>query len=163
MARTAAESLPPAPVEIPPLPLPTPAPQPPPAGKPTKSSSKPPTPAKRELAPPSTGVEIVGSEDRKGTIYHTVRDLRNNNHIKNVTRSSARKLWHYAITQVEAGLPDPKNIQWHGDIAIIDKRQKDEHTWYDLAMRTGDQIRVFFGVTDSGLNDDWLALIEQSD
>ena len=159
----AAESLPPAPVEIPPMPLPTPAPQPPPAGKPTKSSSKPPTPAKRELAPPSTGVEIVGSEDRKGTIYHTVRDLRNNNHIKNVTRSSARKLWHYAITQVEAGLPDPKNIQWHGDIAIIDKRQKDEHTWYDLAMRTGDQIRVFFGVTDSGLNDDWLALIEQSD
>jgi hypothetical protein len=117
---------------------------------------------KRKIQPPRTGVEIVKSEKRKGTIYHTVRDLRNGNLIKNVTKSSARKLWHYAISQVEAGVPDPKKIRWHGDIALIDKRSRDEHVWYDLALRDDGNVHVYYGVTDSGLNDDWLPLVQQN-
>lgn len=113
------------------------------------------------IEPPRTGVEIVESEKRKGTIYHTVRDLRNGNLIKNVTRKSARKLWHYAITQVESGTPKEEDIDWHGDIAIINKRAKDDYTWYDLAMRKNSEIHFYFGVNDSGLNEDWMKLIEK--
>lgn len=111
--------------------------------------------------PPSTGVEIVDSKVRNGTIYHTVHDLRNGNRIQDVTRSSARKLWHYAITQEEDNRPRSDAIQWHGNIAYLNKRQRDKNVWYDLAMRQGNEIRVFYGVTDSGLNEPWLQLIEK--
>lgn len=139
-----------------PLPMPeqtavTPAP---PVKKGRRSSGK--------IKPPRTGVEIVSSEKRKGTTYHTVRDLRNGNLIKNVTRSSARKLWHYAITQVESGQPKADKIKWHGNIALLDTRKKDDNTWYDLALRENGDIHIYYGVTDSGLNEDWMALIEQS-
>ncbi|MCB8926470.1 MAG: putative DNA binding domain-containing protein [Ardenticatenaceae bacterium] len=118
--------------------------------------------ATKVVEPPRTGVEIVESEKRKGTYYHTVRDLRNGNLIKNVTRSSARKLWHYAITKVENGTLKPSEIAWQGNIAVLDVRKKDDNVWYDLAMRENDTIHYFYGVTDSGLNDNWLALIEKA-
>jgi hypothetical protein len=111
---------------------------------------------------PRTGVEIVSSQKRKGTYYHSVRDLRNGNIIKNVTRSSARKLWHYAITQVEAGMPKEKDIKWHNGMAVLDVRRKDDHTWYDLALRDGNDLHIYYGVTDSGLNERWQALVEQA-
>jgi hypothetical protein len=114
------------------------------------------------VEPPRTGVEIVESEKRQGTYYHTVRDLRNGSLIKNVTRSSARKLWHYAITQVESGIPKPAEISWQGNIAVLDVRRKNDGVWYDLAMRDDDTVHYFYGVTDSGLNDNWLALIEKA-
>jgi hypothetical protein len=114
------------------------------------------------VEPPRTGVEIVESEKRQGTYYHTVRDLRNGSLIKNVTRSSARKLWHYALTKVEAGTPKPSEIAWQGNIAVLDVRKKNDNVWYDLAMRENDTIHFFYGVTDSGLNDKWLSLIEKA-
>ena len=113
----------------------------------------------RQIEPPRTGVEVVQSENRKDTIYHTVRDLRNGNLIKNVTKKSARRLWHYAITQVESGQPTASEIKWQGDIALLDRRKKQDHVWYDLALREGDEIHIYYGVTDSGLNDDWLKLV----
>jgi hypothetical protein len=119
------------------------------------------TPRKRSIGPPRTGVEIVASEERKGVTYHTVQDLRNGNLIKNVTKSSARKLWHYAISQKEAGLPDLRKINWHGNIALLNERKKDEHVWYDLALRENGEIHIYYGVTDSGLNEEWLRLIEE--
>jgi hypothetical protein len=142
----------------------SPSPASPQAGSPptTPPQPQPRSRTRREIAPPSTGVEIVDSEERKGTYYHTVHDLRNGNLIKNVTRSSARKLWHYAITQVEGGLPNANKLDWHGNVALVKKRQRDEHVWYDLALReANDNIHYYFGVTDSGLNEDWLALMEQ--
>ena len=114
------------------------------------------------VEPPRTGVEIVESEKRKGTYYHTVRDLRNGNLIKNVTRSSARKLWHYAITKVENGEPKPSEISWQGNVAVLDVRKKNDNVWYDLAMRDSDDIHYFYGVTDSGLNENWLSLVEKA-
>lgn len=121
-----------------------------------------PQPAAAETAvPPRTGVEIVASENRGGTIYHTVRDLRNGNLIQNVTKSSARKLWHYAITQAEAGPPSTHKIEWHGNRAVLNERRTNNYVWYDLAMRDDDGIHYFYGVTDSGLNDEWMNLVEQ--
>ncbi|MCZ7673607.1 MAG: hypothetical protein M5U34_44070 [Chloroflexi bacterium] len=107
-------------------------------------------------------MEIVNSEKRKGVMYHTVRDLRNGNLIQNVTKSSARKLWHYAITQTESGKLNPDKIKWQGNMAILDRRDQGDNTWYDLALRDKNEIHFYFGVTDSGLNDDWLALIGEN-
>ncbi len=126
-----------------------------------------PTPAKPEppsgkTEPPRTGVEVVHSEKRQGTTYHTLRDMRNGNLIKNVTRKSARKLWHYAISQVESGQPRPDSIQWQGDLAVIRQRTKNDNTWYDLALKQNGNTHIYYGVTDSGLNDDWLKLIEKN-
>jgi hypothetical protein len=133
------------------------------AAAPAEPRSLPAEKAGKGVSPPSTGVEIVESKERGGTIYHTVHDLRNGNRIKNVTRSSARKLWHYAISQAEAGRPDIDRLEWHRDMALISKRQRDEHIWYDLALREGDKVHVYFGVTDSGLNDDWMSLLANVD
>ncbi|MCI0395357.1 MAG: putative DNA binding domain-containing protein [Chloroflexi bacterium] len=110
--------------------------------------------------PPRTGVEIVSSEERDGTIYHAVRDLRNGSLIKNVTKSSARKLWHYAISQAEAGTPALDRINWHGNMALIEERRRDNYVWYDLAMRDEEGVHVYYGVTDSGLNEEWLELVQ---
>jgi hypothetical protein len=62
---------------------------------------------------------------------------------------------------VEGGLPKANEIKWQGNIALIKMRQKDDNVWYDLALREGDTIHYYYGVTDSGLNDAWLALIEK--
>ncbi|MCA9872031.1 MAG: putative DNA binding domain-containing protein [Anaerolineales bacterium] len=130
-----------------------------------KPEKSPTAPAKTAVAPqiepPRTGVEIVNSEKRKGVLYHTVRDLRNGNLIQNVTKSSARKLWHYAIAQTEAGQPHLDKLKWQGNIAIADTRKQGDKVWYDLVMRDHDDVHVYYGVTDSGLNDEWLALVEQ--
>jgi hypothetical protein len=125
-------------------------------------SQKPPqSPIGDTPTPPSTGVEIVESEERNGTIYHTVRDLRNGNLIKNVTESSARKLWHYAITQTESGNISPEDIDWFGNLAFLNERRKDNHIWFDLAMRDDKGIHIYYGVTDSGLNEDWMELVQK--
>jgi len=114
------------------------------------------------IDPPRTGVEIVSSEKRQGVTYHTVRDLRNGNLIQNVTKSSARKLWHYAISQAESGPVVPKNVQWHRDMAVLRQRKKGDNVWYDLALRVESQVHVYYGVTDSGMNSEWLALVGEN-
>lgn len=139
-----------------PLPLPHP-----PADMPTEIDKSAEAKPKSTIDAPRTGVEIVRSQKRHGTIYHTVRDLRNGNLIKNVTKKSARKLWHYAITKVEAGVPKVNEIKWQGNIAILDQRKKHDNVWYDLAMRDNGDIHIYYGVTDSGLNDDWLSIIQR--
>nr|MBN1229920.1 putative DNA binding domain-containing protein [Anaerolineae bacterium] len=104
-----------------------------------------------EVDPPRTGVEIVGSEKRNKAIYHHVRDLRNGNVVRNVTRASARKLWHYAITQAEGNPPDFKALEWHGDIAVIARYEQAGRERYDLAQRIDGAIRVYYGVTEDGI------------
>jgi mannose/cellobiose epimerase-like protein (N-acyl-D-glucosamine 2-epimerase family) len=78
-----------------------------------------------------------------------------------VTRSSARKLWHYAIIQKESRKYQINKIKWQGNIGLLGHRRRDSYIWYDLAMREDDQIHIYYGVTDSGLNDDWVGLIQQ--
>lgn len=125
-------------------------------------SAETPSPRIHPIPPPRTGVEIVKSEKRNGHIYHTVRDLRNGNLIHNVTRASARKLWHYAIKQNEAGVPGEDKIEWHGDMAILRKRTKDNYTWYDLALRHEGKVHIYYGVNDNGLSEEWMPLVAQS-
>ncbi len=110
---------------------------------------------------PRTGVEIVESEQRSGQFYHTVRDLRNGSVVRNVTRKSARKLWHYAISQHEQHPDDSLQIQWLGDLGLISASQRAGAIRYDLALREPDgTLRVFYGVTDDGVHGEWQKVID---
>lgn len=111
------------------------------------------------IDPPRTGVEIVATEERQESIYHTMRDLRNGNVVKNVTRKSARKLWHYAITQAEDHPVSPDQLRWEGDIALIRKRAWGGQARYDLAQRDDGRMRVYYGVTDDGIHGIWAQLV----
>ena len=110
---------------------------------------------------PRTGVEVVEYEEREGIRYYTMRDLRNGNVVKNVTRSSARRLWHYAISQY-TGLPkdlSKASISWQGDLGILREQQRGKKKRYDLAQKTHQGIQVFFGVTEDGVHGKWKRLV----
>lgn len=131
----------------------------PPAEKAPESA---PTPARKrtgEIEPPRTGVEVVKSEERKGTMYHTVRDLRNGNVVQNVTRKSARRLWHYAISEAEDHPVDEKRVDWKGNLAVLKRREHAGRSRYDLAQRNGGKVRVYYGVTEDGIHSEWTQLV----
>lgn len=113
---------------------------------------------------PKTGVEIVQTEQRNGKNFYSVRDLRNDNVVHNVTRQSARKLWQYALTQHETNAVDIKKVEWMGDIGLWKKHKRGGQTRYDLVQRGLDQkLHVYYGVTENGLHGPWMALIDDTD
>jgi PHP family Zn ribbon phosphoesterase len=117
------------------------------------------------IEPPRTGVEIVETQERKGTQYHTMRDLRNGNIVKNVTRKSARRLWHYAIAQAEDNPVDPRKIEWYGDIGLLKRREYAGQVRYDLVQQDNHKqqskqsTRVYYGVTEDGIHGEWARLV----
>jgi len=126
-------------------------------------------PAKEEVAeagvpaiePPKTGVEIVESVERKGVVYHALKDLRNGNVVRDVTRSSARRLWRYAITQEENGKAKPEEIKWDGDIGLWRKRKWAGRTRYDFVQRDAEgKMHIYYGVSDEGIHGEWRKFVE---
>ena len=112
--------------------------------------------------PPGTGVQIVASEERKGTWYHTMKDLRNGSVVHDVTRSSARKLWRYAITEHETNPVDPGAITWHGDLGVWKSSKRAGKVRYDLVQRMPDgQIQVYYGVTEDGIAGAWRVFLTE--
>lgn len=128
-----------------------------PAAPPAAGPSAPPA-AEAGVAPPRTGVEIVGFEERDGVRYFTVRDLRNGNMVKNVTLASSRRLWHYAISE-HAKLPAPETLSWQGDLALLKKRKRRGDSSYDLIQRTPKGFRWYFGVSEDGIHGEWKVLV----
>jgi len=125
----------------------------------TPQEAEPPPPEPGKVEPPRTGVEIIHTSTRKGQTSHHMRDLRNNNVVKNVTRKSARRLWHYAIMEKEKHPLQPADVQWQGNIALLKVQKQRGVTRYNLAQREGDSIRVYYGVTEDGLGGEWLKLV----
>lgn len=114
---------------------------------------------------PRTGVEVVGVEERDGGSFYTVRDLRNGNMVKNVTLKSARRLWHYALTQY-ARLPadiEKADIQWQGDFGLLHQGKQGKRPNYDLIQRIPQGYRYYFGVTDDGIHGPWKKLVGQDE
>ncbi len=114
---------------------------------------------------PRTGVEVVGVEERDGGSFYTVRDLRNGNVVKNVTLKSARRLWHYALTQY-ARLPsnlEKAEIQWQGEIGLLHQGKLGKRPNYDLVQKTSQGYRYYFGVTDDGIHGPWKRLVGQEE
>ena len=110
---------------------------------------------------PQVGVEIVDSETRNNGRFHTIRDLRNGHVIKNVTRKGARKLWNYAIQQHEDHPVDKQRIEWRGDVGLVHSEQRAGRLRFDLALRENGDIRVFYGVTEDGMEGKWSAFVEE--
>ncbi len=115
--------------------------------------------------PPRTGVEVVSVSDRDGTRYYTMRDLRNGNQVQNVTLKSARRLWHYAITEHNQLPADPAQvkIQWNGDLGLLGLHKQGKLVRYDLAQRTPQGYRFYFGVTDDGIHGRWKMVVGSDD
>ncbi|HEU5327679.1 MAG TPA: RNA-binding domain-containing protein [Thermomicrobiales bacterium] len=119
---------------------------------------------------PRTGVEIIASNERNGVLYHTVRDLRNRRVVRNVTRESARRLWRYAILQVENHPVRPEDVHWDERDPRLGfwkgYRQPEGMCRYNLVYREaarngdgGERLRVFYGVTEEGVDDRWRAVL----
>jgi PHP family Zn ribbon phosphoesterase len=113
------------------------------------------------IEPPKTGVEIMDTVERKGTLYHTVKDLRNGNVVQNVTRSSARKLWRYAITQREQTPVESEKITWYGDIGFWKTYKQGGKVRYNLTQRDPEgKIHIYYGVTEEGFHGEWRRFLE---
>jgi hypothetical protein len=109
------------------------------------------------LRAPRTGVEIAAVEERDGVKYYTMRDLRNGNMVKNVTQSSARRLWHYAISQYSK-LPEDltkADIAWQGEVGLLRVQRRGNLKRFDMAQKTPKGIRLYFGVTEDGVHNEW--------
>lgn len=110
---------------------------------------------------PQIGVEIVDTNERNGNRFYSVRDLRNGHIIKNVTRRGARKLWNYAIQQYEDRPSERTKIEWRGNVGLVGLEKRAGKTRYDLALREGERIRIFYGVTDDGMEGEWATFVQE--
>lgn len=115
--------------------------------------------------PPRTGVEVAGVVERDGGRFFTMLDLRNGNVVKNVTRSSARRLWHYAITEYSRLPAEPQQAvsHWEGNLGLLKVRKQGRHTLYDLVQRLPDGLRFYYGVTGDGIHGQWKRLVGVED
>ena len=144
-------------VAPPTLPLPTPT------APPVENVAPvvPPTPPEtapivdEEGDPPRSGVEIVGVETRGDTRYYIMRDLRNGNIVKNVTKSSARRLWHYAISQKETNPVQTDQVEWNGNVGLWRTYEHMGALHYDLVQRSDKGVQVYYGATESGMHGLW--------
>ncbi len=113
---------------------------------------------------PRTGVQVLSMEERNGAIFFTVRDLRNNSVVRNVTMKSARDLWHYAISQYADNPGGPEEIEWQGDRCVIAGGVRAGKMRYDLVLRNeSGSTFVFYGVMQEGLDDNWKSMIAAFD
>lgn len=130
---------------------------------PPEKAPAPHPPPPSQIPPPNAGVEIIAVEQRGDERYYTMHDLRNGNIVKNVTRSSARHLWHYAIKQAEGNPIRADKVQWHGDIALWRRDQRQGEIRYDLVQRSEGKTRVYYGVTDNGMQGAWQVFLAPED
>ena len=99
-------------------------------------------------------------QERKGKRYYTMCDLRKGNEVHNVTRASARRLWHYAITESEKAQGSHGDITWQGDLGVVKEYKQSGRQRYDLAQRSGQgKVRIYYGVTDDGLHGEWKSVL----
>jgi hypothetical protein len=128
--------------------------------EPVPADSEASLPLNGQVSPPRTGVEIVATEERGGIRYHTMRDLRNGSVVQNVTRKSARNLWHYAISQHESQPVEVDKVAWRGDLGMLDSSKRAGKVRYDLVQRLPEgQLRVYYGVTDDGIHGEWKKIV----
>ena len=110
--------------------------------------------------PPRTGVEIVASIVREGVTHHTMRDLRNGGEVRNVTRSSARRLWRYAIALKEKGTFQEDKVTWVGRLGLWHKYMRAGRPHYDLVQKTpAGNIHVYYGVSEDGIHGPWREVV----
>lgn len=111
---------------------------------------------------PRTGVEIVDSQERKGQVFHSMRDLRDGDVVHNVTRASARRLWRYAIALQEKHTFNENNVTWYGNLGLWHKYLRNGKAQYDLVQRSSNgAVHIYYGVTEDGVFGPWKQLIDK--
>ncbi|MCS7060696.1 MAG: putative DNA binding domain-containing protein [Anaerolineae bacterium] len=116
---------------------------------------------------PRSGVQIAAVEERDGIRHYTVRDLRNNSLVRNVTLKSARDLWHYAIVAYNTNAYNLDAIAWKDgpagqQRAVLSRAFRAGKMRYDLALKASDGVRyIFYGVAEDGMDADWKRLIAE--
>jgi len=132
---------------------------------PQRAAAPPPVPVvvgEGLVTPPRTGVEIVEVTEREGTQYYALRDLRNGNVVQNVTRTSARRLWRYAITEYEARPVQVDQVKWLGNLGLWKTQRRSGRKFYDFVQRSSDgRLHLYYGVTDDGVHGEWRQFVEQ--
>jgi hypothetical protein len=132
---------------------------------PPKVAVPPPAPAgagEGLIAPPRTGVEVVEVTERESTKYYALRDLRNGNVVQNVTRTSARRLWRYAITEYETRPVQVEQVKWLGSLGLWKVQRRSGRKFYDFVQRGSDgHLHFYYGVTDDGVHGEWRQFVEQ--
>jgi hypothetical protein len=114
---------------------------------------------------PRTGVEVIPPVTRDGRQFYSLRDLRNGNIVKNVTTTSARRLWHYAIskyTEISQDL-EKQSISWQGNYGLLHRYDQGKNLHFDLIEKTSDGYRFFFGVTPDGIHGPWKAFFSEDE
>lgn len=114
---------------------------------------------------PKTGIELFPPEERKGTYYFAIKDLRNGNIVTNVTQKSARRLWQYAIRSFMDKKDDQisKSVKWFGNFGLLRKYKSRNNTNYDLVYKDGEKLRYFYGVNSNGLHGQWKTIVGELD
>ncbi len=116
---------------------------------------------------PRSGVQIAAVEEREGIRYYTVRDLRNNSLVRNVTIKSARDLWHYAIVSYNTNTYKIDAIAWKDSVegqqrAVLSRAFRAGKMRYDLALKSQDGTPyIFYGVAEDGMDATWKQLIAE--
>ncbi|MCC7354816.1 MAG: hypothetical protein IT330_13815 [Anaerolineae bacterium] len=114
------------------------------------------------IPPPRVGVEILGAVERKGTMYYTVKDLRNGAVVHNVTKGSARKLWSYAIQQWEQNDLDAERVRWIGAIGLWQASRRAGKMRYDFVQRGPEgKLHIYYGVTEEGIEGEWRHFLQE--
>jgi hypothetical protein len=117
-----------------------------------------------DLDLPRSGVEIVTGQRRAGAWLYEVRDLRTT---AGVTRDRAQGLWAYAISRHEdlrEGRTDlASQVKWRGRLGLWRAYRQGNRTKYDLVHRDANGVidHIFYGVSDWGLSDAWMALLNE--
>ncbi|MCA9878891.1 MAG: putative DNA binding domain-containing protein [Thermomicrobiales bacterium] len=109
---------------------------------------------------PTTGIEVLESFESDGVRYYTLRDLRYNKLVYNVTKNTDRRMWRAAIQQRDKGELDESTVRWQGDFGLWRSyRQRSGDRRYDLVYMGDGEPRVFFGVSEAGMAGPWRALL----
>jgi predicted GIY-YIG superfamily endonuclease len=118
-----------------------------------------------ESEEPRTGVEVITPVNRGGKNFYSMRDLRNGNLVKNVTQSSARRLWQYAITKYNeiVNNPDNSEIIWQGRFGLSRQYKQGNNQLFDFVLKTDDGNRYFFGVTSDGIHGPWKIFLKDEE
>jgi len=116
--------------------------------------------AELAIEAPRTGVEIYETIVRQGTQYHTMRDLRDGSLVHNVTRTSARRLWRYAIALHEKGTFGEDKVEWKDGLGLWHKYLRSGKPHFDLVQKDkAGETHIYYGVSEDGIHGAWRTLV----
>jgi len=116
--------------------------------------------AEPDAIAPKSGIEVLYAFEQDGELYYTVQDLRDEKLAHNVTRHTTRRIWRSAIVQREEQEIDESQVRWRGDFGLWRSyRPRGGNRRYHLVYRGDGDLRVFYGVSEEGMDDRWRGVI----